>query len=35
LHTVPSWGSSTPGEVTTSTVDEELVDELRTLGYLD
>ncbi len=35
LRTIPSWGSVTPGEAPTSEADEQLVEQLRALGYLD
>lgn len=35
LTTIPSWGVTGTGEVTSSEVDEELKKELRALGYID
>jgi len=35
LQTIPTWGVPTEGVGRSSDVDEELVDQLRTLGYID
>lgn len=35
VQTIPTWGTLEPGATTTSSVDEELLDELRALGYLE
>ena len=35
LQTIPTWGAPTDGENLASEVDEELVDQLRALGYID
>jgi len=34
LQTIPTWGEPTEGEGRSSAVDEELVDQLRALGYI-
>jgi len=34
VQTIPTWGTLEPGDATTSSVDQELLDELRALGYL-
>ncbi len=35
LQTIPTWGAPTRGENRASEVDEELVDQLRALGYIE
>ena len=35
LQTIPTWGAPTEGEGRASDVDEELLDELRALGYIE
>jgi len=35
LRTIPSWGVMDEGEALASTVDEEIPDDLRALGYID
>jgi hypothetical protein len=35
LQTIPTWGAPTEGENRASDVDEELVDQLRALGYIE
>lgn len=35
LRTIPSWGSRRTGTAAASPADEEILDELRALGYLD
>ena len=35
LQTIPTWGNPTEGENRASAVDEELVDQLRALGYIE
>jgi predicted AlkP superfamily phosphohydrolase/phosphomutase len=35
LQTIPTWGKPTEGENRASAVDEELVDQLRALGYIE
>ncbi|MBD3857011.1 MAG: hypothetical protein IFK92_10925, partial [Acidobacteria bacterium] len=35
LQTIPTWGAPTEGENRASEVDEELVDQLRALGYIE
>jgi predicted AlkP superfamily phosphohydrolase/phosphomutase len=35
LQTIPTWGAPTEGENRASDVDEELLDQLRALGYID
>jgi predicted AlkP superfamily phosphohydrolase/phosphomutase len=35
LKTIPSWGETQDGTATSSVVDEELIKELRALGYID
>ncbi len=35
LQTIPTWGVPTEGENRASKVDEELVDQLRALGYIE
>jgi len=35
VHTIATWGVREPGEAITSEVDDELIEELRALGYLD
>lgn len=35
LRTVESWGRSGPGEAAVSSADEELLEELRSLGYIE
>jgi predicted AlkP superfamily phosphohydrolase/phosphomutase len=35
LETIPTWGKPTAGENRASAVDEELVDQLRALGYIE
>jgi predicted AlkP superfamily phosphohydrolase/phosphomutase len=35
LQTIPTWGAPTEGVGRSSDVDEELVDQLRTLGYIE
>lgn len=35
VQTIPSWGRTEEATATSSAIDEELIDELRALGYLD
>ena len=35
LRTIPTWGKPVEGENRASAVDEELVDQLRALGYIE
>jgi hypothetical protein len=35
LHTIPTWGKPTDGENRASAVDDELVEQLRALGYVE
>lgn len=35
LKTIPSWGEAEDGTATASEIDEELIKELRALGYID
>ena len=35
LQTIPTWGTPTQGGNRASAVDEELVDQLRALGYIE
>jgi predicted AlkP superfamily phosphohydrolase/phosphomutase len=35
VETIPTWGRARDGAVTPSEIDEDLVEELRALGYLD
>ena len=35
LQTIPTWGAPRDGENRASAVDEELVDQLRALGYIE